>query len=153
MDRPCLVCQELCPVSPKANFTRTLFQPIRDGQALPARVLRQGLDLYTPLPTAVNLASGDYYVRPSDQSDASLRRITGVSGTRITLESPLAAEGLQIFYGAKVDLVVRLSQPYVDAARCTGCGMCEHECPVSGQRAIRVFSENESRSGPGRLLI
>jgi ferredoxin len=153
MDRPCLVCQELCPVSPKAIFTRTFFQPIRDGQALPARVLRQGLDLYTPLPTAVNLASGDYYVRPSDQSDASLRRITGVSGTRITLESPLAAEGLQIFYGARVDLVVRLSQPYVDAARCTGCGMCEHECPVSGQRAIRVFSENESRSGPGRLLI
>jgi ferredoxin len=48
---------------------------------------------------------------------------------------------------------VRLSRPFVDAARCIGCGMCEHECPVSGRRAIRVYSENESRSGSGRLLI
>jgi ferredoxin len=32
MDRPCLVCHELCPVSPKAIFTRTSFETIRDGQ-------------------------------------------------------------------------------------------------------------------------
>jgi ferredoxin len=153
MDRPCLVCHELCPVSPKAIFTRTVFQTIRDGAALPSRTLRQGLDLYDSIPTAVNLASGDYYVRPTGQSDDTLRRITGVAGTRVTLESPLAADGRQIFFGAKVDIVVRLQRPFMDPARCIGCGMCEHECPVSGQRAIRVYSENESRSRPGRMLI
>ena len=53
----------------------------------------------------------------------------------------------------QVDIVVRLERPFVDPARCIGCGMCEHECPVAGQRAIRVYSENESRAGSGRLLI
>jgi ferredoxin len=100
----------------------------------------------------VNLASGDYYLRPAGQPEAALRRITGLAGVGLTLERPLAADGLAAS-GARVDIVVRLSRPFVDAARCIGCGMCEHECPVSGQRAIRVYSENESRSRSGRLLI
>jgi hypothetical protein len=29
MDRPCIVCQENCPVSPKAIFTRKEFRPVR----------------------------------------------------------------------------------------------------------------------------
>ena len=39
-----------------------------------------------------------------------------------------------------------LRQPYVVAELCIGCGICEHECPVTGLRAIRVTAENESRS-------
>jgi len=152
MDRPCLVCQELCPVSPKAIFIRTTFETIRDGQALPARIQGPSVDLAAAIPTGANLASGDYYLRPAGQPEAALRRITGLAGTRLTLERPLAAGGLAADK-ARVDIVVRLSRPFVDAARCIGCGMCEHECPVSGQRAIRVYSENESRSRPGRMLI
>ena len=150
MDRPCLVCHELCPVSPKAIFTRTGFETIRDGQAVAAKTQGQGVDLEAAIPTAANLASGDYYLRPAGAPEAALRRITGLAGTRLTLERPLAGLPAE---GGRVDIVVRLSRPFVDAAKCTGCGMCEHECPVSGQRAIRVYSENESRSGPGRLLI
>jgi len=153
MDRPCLVCHELCPVSPKAIFTRTVFETVRGGRELPARVLSKGVDLYGPIPPGINLASGDYYLRVTGQPGAAHRRIIGLSGNRITLENPLAVAGTQVYYGAKVDILVRLSRPFVDAARCTGCGMCEHECPVSGLRAIRVYSENESRSRPGRLLI
>jgi polyferredoxin len=153
MDRPCLVCHELCPVSPKAIFTRTVFEPIRDGRELPARVLSKGVDLYAPTPVAVNLASGDYYLRVAGQPGAAIRRIIGFSGNRITLDNPLAVAGTQVFYGAKVDILVRLQRPFMDATKCTGCGMCEHECPVSGLRAIRVYSENESRSRPGRMLI
>ncbi|MBM4289670.1 MAG: [Fe-S]-binding protein, partial [Deltaproteobacteria bacterium] len=152
MDRPCLVCQELCPVSPKAIFTRTGFEAIRDGEALQARVEGSGVDLEAAIPAGANLASGDYYLRPAGQPEAALRRITGVSGTRLTLERPLAADGLAADK-ARVDIVVRLARPFVDAARCIGCGMCEHECPVSGRRAIRVYSENESRSRSGRMLI
>jgi polyferredoxin len=153
LDRPCLVCHELCPVSPKAIFTRTAFETIRDGEALPARTARSEVELASPLPTTANLASGDYYLRPAGQPEAALRRITGLSGDRLTLEGPLAIAGLPVRYGIKVDIVVRLPRPFVDAARCIGCGMCEHECPVAGRRAIRVYSENESRSRPGRLLL
>jgi ferredoxin len=152
MDRPCLVCHELCPVSPKAIFIRTTFETIRDGEALPAKIQGSGVNLDAAIPTAVNLASGDYYLRGTGQPEAALRRITGLAGVGLTLERPLAADGLAAA-GARVDIVVRLSRPFVDAARCIGCGMCEHECPVSGQRAIRVYSENESRSRSGRLLI
>jgi ferredoxin len=152
MDRPCLVCHELCPVSPKAIFTRTTFETIRDGQALAAKVQGHEVILDSPISTAVSLASGDYYLRATGQSEAALRRINGFADTRVTLERPLAGEDFSAA-GGRVDIVVRLSRPCVDPARCIGCGMCEHECPVSGQRAIRVYSENESRSRPGRMLI
>jgi polyferredoxin/ferredoxin len=150
MDRPCLVCHELCPVSPKAIFTRTTFENIRDGSQVPARGRGQEVILEAALPARANLAGGDYYLRLTGEPDTALRRINGAAGTRLTLERPL--EGLEAA-GGRVDLVVRLQRPFVDPARCIGCGMCEHECPVAGRRAIRVYSENESRSGPGRLLI
>jgi polyferredoxin len=153
MDRPCLVCHECCPVSPKAIFVRTVFEPIRDGQGLTARVQSKGVDMYAPLPPEINLASGDYYLRVTGQPEKELRRIIGFSGNRLTLDKPLAVNSGQVFYEAKVDIMVRLQRPYMDAAKCTGCGMCEHDCPVSGLRAIRVYSENESRSRSGRLLI
>ena len=152
MDRPCLVCQECCPVSPKAIFVRPTFETIRDGQAVAAKGQGTAVVLSAALPTTLNLASGDYYLRPSGAPEAALRRINGVSGAKLTLERPLAAEALPA-EGGRVDIVVLLARPFVDPAKCTGCGMCEHECPVSGQRAIRVYSENESRSRPGRMLI
>jgi ferredoxin len=152
MDRPCLVCHELCPVSPKAIFTRTAFETIRNGEALPAKIQGSGVNLDAAIPTTVNLASGDYYLRGSGQPEAALRRITGLAGAGLTLESPLDADGLTTA-GGRVDIVVRLERPFMDPARCIGCGMCEHACPVSGRRAIRVYSENESRSGAGQMLI
>jgi polyferredoxin len=45
-----------------------------------------------------------------------------------------------------------LQKPFVEPARCIGCGICEHECPVSGLRAIRVTAENESRNQGHSLL-
>jgi ferredoxin len=151
MDRPCLVCHELCPVSPKAIFTRTVFESIRDGQGLPAKVRGPEVILDAPISTPVSLASGDYYLRATGQPEAALRRINGFADTRVTTERPLAEAGLPTD-GVRVDIIVRLERPFVDAARCIGCGMCEHECPVPGLRAIRVYSENESRSRRGRML-
>ncbi len=95
MGTPCIVCQEVCPVAPKAIHVREVFEPVRAGAVRGA---------------------GDLVQR--------------------TPEGP--AE-------------VRLQQPYVDPQLCIGCGICEHECPVSGLRAIRVTAENETREPEHRM--
>jgi MauM/NapG family ferredoxin protein len=81
MDTPCVVCQEVCPTSPKAIYTREVQTTNRHGEP------------------------------------------------------------------------VRLQQPYVDPALCTGCGICEHYCPVDDLRAIRVTPVGETRSPSRGLLL
>jgi ferredoxin len=148
MGRPCIVCQEVCPVSPKAIFTRPVFEPVRDGRFLPVAVDGVDVRLGAPLALGRNLAGGDYFLRPAEIPDRTPRRIVAATESTLTLHQPLAATDA----GRDLEIVVRLQQPHVDPARCIGCGMCQHECPVSGLRAIRVTNENESRSGPGRML-
>jgi ferredoxin len=41
---------------------------------------------------------------------------------------------------------VVLNKPYVRPELCIGCGICEHECPVTSSRAVYVTPEGESRS-------
>ena len=47
----------------------------------------------------------------------------------------------------------RTRRPYVDPALCIGCGICEHECPVTDEAAIRVTAIGETRSRDRRLLM
>jgi ferredoxin len=152
MGRPCLVCHEMCPVSPKAIFTRTVFEAVRDAEALPAKLQGQVVVLEGVLPTWANVAGGDYYLRPTGAPEAALRRITAQAGIGLITERPLTPKEL-LAAGGRVDVLVKLEVPFVDPSRCIGCGMCENACPVAGRRAIGVFSENESRSGSGRLLM
>jgi MauM/NapG family ferredoxin protein len=46
-----------------------------------------------------------------------------------------------------------LKLPYVDPEVCTGCGICEHVCPVGDLAAIRVSSVGEERSDKNRFLL
>ncbi|MBF0158317.1 MAG: 4Fe-4S binding protein, partial [Magnetococcales bacterium] len=46
-----------------------------------------------------------------------------------------------------------LKQPYVEPARCIGCGICENKCPVSDKAAIRVTSVGESRSHNNVMIL
>ncbi|MGQ9920045.1 MAG: 4Fe-4S binding protein [Desulfobacca sp.] len=152
MERPCLVCQEVCPVSPKAIFPRLAFEIIRDGGDLEAWMFGREIEMADPLPTGVNLASGDYFVGIMAQPELGLRRILRHHEHRLVVEGPPAPSGMPA-ERVSVDIVVKLERPYVDPSRCIGCGMCERECPVAGQRAIRVFNDNESRAQAGRLLV
>lgn len=170
-ERPCLVCQELCPVSPKAIFTRTVFEPIRFGRArfVLAQYAEKGgarFSLEGLAKPVVNLGSGDYFLRPAesamDSPEGGLRRISACTweakGQTITLDgTPATTQGGKDRWalkpGDELEILVRLQKPFVDAARCIGCGVCEHECPIAGSRGIRVSYENESRSGPGRMLV
>ncbi len=159
MDRPCIVCQELCPVSPKAIFTRVVFAPVRGGAGKAASVQGRTLALTGLTLPPVNLASGDYFLRPSALPTGGLAaepvQVAAFSPAGLTLaREPSKDLGwpAPLAQGQEMQVVVRLQQPHVDPSRCIGCGLCEHECPISGLRGIRVTSENESRSRRTRML-
>ena len=40
-----------------------------------------------------------------------------------------------------------IQQPYVNRDLCIGCGICEYQCPVPGEAAIRVYTPDPSRCG------
>ncbi len=46
-----------------------------------------------------------------------------------------------------------LKRPRVDLSRCVGCGLCEHQCPVGEEAAIRVTSAGETREPLHRVLL
>ena len=150
MDRPCIVCQENCPVSPKAIFTREVFNEVRTRTPLTVHAAAGNrLTLTAPALEAGRFGTGDYHAL----LPGGLRlRITANTADAVELERPLAVEG-PLAPGGPVTIQVRLQQPYVDPKQCIGCGVCEHECPVLGLRAIRVTAENESRSREHRMVL
>ncbi len=61
--------------------------------------------------------------------------------------SPKAIYGERVTRVARDGTMLELTVPRVDVDRCIGCGICEHECPVVGdRRAIYVTAEGETRS-------
>jgi ferredoxin len=146
MDRPCIVCQENCPVSPKAIHTRTVFQPLAGGELSVARAGAGAVELAGARLAPGALAGGDYFAAAA----GARRRILANTASHLELAAGGWPRPLQP--GEPLALEVRLQRPYVDPARCVGCGACQHECPVAGLAAIRVTAENETRQPRHRLL-
>ena len=152
MDRPCIVCQENCPVSPKAIFTREEFRPVRLEGELRFQGMTDGrLQFHGPALQSERFATGDYYFTIGSGSGIPPARITAIGPGGVTLADNRAASMANA--GDRITLLVCLQLPFVDPALCIGCGVCEHECPVKGRRAIRVTAENESREQRHRLLL
>jgi ferredoxin len=110
---------------------RTITAVAADSLTLDGAALRPGA-----------LGTGDYFVR-LENADSEHRLIADNSGQDVKLAGPWTAAPAA---GSRIFIEVRLQKPYIDPALCTGCGVCEHECPVSGLRAVRVSAENESRN-------
>ena len=152
MERPCIVCQENCPVSPKAITTREAYESIDAGSKL---VVAKADESYIEFLTAAlkpdKYNTGDYYCAVLPASDEGLRRIAGnwERGLKVDDQYPLDPPPPA---GSIVEIRIRLQRPYVDPVRCIGCGVCEHECPIPGKRAIRVTADGESRD-PGHSLL
>jgi len=153
MDRPCIVCQENCPVSPKAVRTREVFNTIDTGSKLMvAKADALYIEFQGTGPSMDQLATGDYYAVVLPSADHRPRRIVSnwERGLRIADGLPFESPPVP---GSRVEIQIRLQQPYVDPKHCIGCGVCEHECPVPGKRAIRVTADNESRAPEHALLL
>lgn len=152
MDIPCIVCQENCPVSPKAIFTRTEFHAVRNGRYRVRSVSGRDIVLSEPIQVLQSIGTGDFYVKAAAGLAEIQWPILSHSGRNLRLGP--SAEGPQMPQRSDiVEIVVRLQKPYVDPRQCIGCGICEHECPVQGRRAIRVSAENESRQPRHRLVV
>ncbi|MFZ1199907.1 MAG: 4Fe-4S binding protein [Desulfobacterales bacterium] len=146
MDTPCIVCQENCPVSPKAIATRTVFSPVTAAGTLVVEEADNRTIRFrsAELPPG-RFATGDYYCRIAGEAATEARRIVENTDRKVTLAAavPSASPPKP---GEPADIAIRLQQPFVRPELCIGCGVCEHECPVRGQRAIRVSAENETRN-------
>jgi ferredoxin len=151
MDLPCIVCQENCPVSPKAIFTRTVFQQIQGiGNLIVESFSDYTLTFGNTILKPGRYATGDYYCRIKG-IDLPIKILENSENRMILLRrsqwdsSPTP--------GDSITIEVKLQRPFVDPSRCIGCGICEHECPVKGLRAIRITAENESRNREHRMLL
>lgn len=148
MDKPCIVCEENCPVSPKAIYTQECFNTVRDGILTVKKVAGNIIEVEQTL-VPDKFASGDYYCAVEDNKR---RKIT--ANNENSLEISFDGQfGKMPVPGGKIEVQVRLQQPFVDIEKCIGCGVCEHECPVSGRKAIRVSAEGETRSADRKLLL
>ena len=148
MDKPCIVCEENCPLSPKAIYTQECFNTVRDG----ILTVKKATDSTVEVEQAIvpdKFATGDYYC--AVQGDAR-GKIAANTENSIELSPDRKFEKIPAA-GSKIEVQVRLQRPFVDIEKCIGCGVCEHECPVSGKKAVRVSAEGETRSTNRRLLL
>jgi polyferredoxin len=144
IDRPCIVCQENCPVSPKAIYTQESFSTVRDAVTSVKSITNSTIIIDQRI-IPDKFGSGDYHVLFENGVRRKIAANTDVSIELVEEELPASGE--------RIEIQVRLQRPYIDVEKCIGCGVCEHECPVSGLRAIRVSAEGETRSKDRRLLL
>jgi len=149
MDKPCIVCEENCPLSPKAIYTREYFDTIRDGTLTVKEATAKIIETVENNLSPDKFATGDYYCVAED---GQRRKIVANSKNSIEISGDEKFEKIPT-QSSKIEVQVRLQRPYVDIEKCIGCGICEHECPVSGKRAIRVSAEGQTRSTDRTLLL
>ncbi len=152
MDKPCIVCQENCPVSPKAIFVRETFSTVRGGTLAVKKADALTVEFHDPVLVPDQMATGDYYLQQPKAPERERKLIVRNTTAQVMIrpDQPFAPPPEP---GAIMTIQVRLQRPQIDVKHCIGCGICEHECPVSGRRAIRVTAENESRSKNHSLLL
>ncbi|MBW8001625.1 MAG: 4Fe-4S binding protein [Planctomycetes bacterium] len=148
MDKPCIVCQENCPLSPKAIYTQTVFNTIRDGVLTVKKSTKNTIETQETSMTADSFTTGDFYCAAKNGEKAKI-----TANNENTIEISTENNFKIPRKGEKIYVQIRLQKPYIDIEKCTGCGVCQHECPVSGKRAVRVSAEGETRSDNRKLLL
>jgi ferredoxin len=143
MNTPCIVCQENCPVTPKAIYVTEKYETVRTGMKKILNVKDNEFKVSGQPMEPGQYATGDYYLASNISGIETRYLISNNSQDTIMLNRE---NEIAFHEGNSVEIVVLLHQPVVDIKRCIGCGTCEHECPIGGKRAISVTADNESRS-------
>ncbi len=157
---PCVVCEEVCPTAPKAIHTEYRMVLIREGKKLVRAAARDALTV-VDYPAPGEAAGEPCTFRPGEfKSDVTTSYHVKVrGGDGIVRTYPIVnndADTLTIEgafdpmpqSGNVAAIHLQLKVPKIDTALCIGCGLCELECPVVGdRRAVYVTAEGETRSG------
>ena len=167
---PCVVCEEVCPTSPKAIHCEYRQMLIRDGkkQVRSATLAAVTLSDYPPPGRPFGEPSvfrpgefrGDrtlsYHVQIVHRDGTSeTHRILNNDAETLTIgQVDPAGEVLAGTQFARVPqrgevaaINLEYKVPKIDTNLCIGCGICEKECPVVGdRRAVYVTAEGETRS-------
>lgn len=141
---PCIVCQENCPVSPKAIYTDEYFENIRDGSYRVSSIQDKKISLEKGNLIFDSLGSGDYYIFKGAESFKI--KSNNKDSVTINKNSTIKKDDVII-------IKVKLQRPYMDIEKCIGCGICQHECPVGGLKAVRISAEGESRDPKKKMLL
>ncbi len=168
---PCVVCEEVCPTSPKAIHSEYKKMLIRDGkkQVVSATSTTVTVADY-PLPGEPmgelctfrpnefrgdqtttyhveilhqNGISETHQIQANDSDTLMIGELDPKSGELINgtrfAQSPVR--------GAVAAIYLEFKVPKIDLELCIGCGICEKECPVAGdRRAVYITAEGETRS-------
>ena len=157
---PCVVCEEVCPVSPKAIHSEYRQLLLRDGKKVVRAATatsitlrdypRPGEAVGAPCTFRPQEFRGDqtttYHVQLFDRSSGWTRkyRIRGNDADTLLLEGTLQPIPKP---GDVAAMHLELKVPKIDTGLCIGCGISEQECPVVGdRRAVYVTAEGETRS-------
>jgi MauM/NapG family ferredoxin protein len=123
----CTICGSVCPTGAIQDISirEKIDQPIKIGSAY--------IDRGRCLPWSGNAACiVCQEVCPTSPKAIYLKKdvLTGLAGKKLPVQLP-----------------------YVDLAKCVGCGICENKCPVRGLPAIRTIAAGESRSLRNQILL
>ncbi len=168
---PCVVCEEVCPTSPKAIYseykklliregkkqvrsatpvTVTLVDPPGPGESFgeectfqPGRFAGDQTTTYHVQIIHRNGVMETHRILDNDPDTLMIGRLDAQTGE--LMEGTRFAK--QPERGAIAAIHIEYKVPKVDTELCIGCGICEKECPVVGdRRAIYVTADGETRS-------
>ena len=121
----CTLCSQVCPTGAIQPFTIEQKRKIKIGTAF--------FDRNRCLPFASQrscLVCEEHCPIPNKAIWVELVEVTKRNGEKVTLK-----------------------QPRVDLNLCTGCGICQHSCPIADQRGIYVTSVGETRHAKNAMIL
>ncbi len=156
---PCVVCEEVCPTSPKAIYTERRLCEVREGKKMALSSAdntvtvsawpKPGRSVGEPVLFRTGQWRGDettaYYITVQHRDGTEeTHRVTTNDADTLMIERRFSQAPAR---GEVVVLQIELKLPKIDTRLCIGCGICERECPVVGdRRAVYVTAEGETRS-------
>ena len=156
---PCSVCEEVCPTSPKAIYTERVMRTVHAGRMVVRSSTDDSVTVGEPTKSDLTAAQPAHFRNDEWKGNettpfyVSLQHADGVTETHRIIGNDADTVTIQGRFsrqpatGTLLLLQIGLALPKMDTRLCVGCGICERQCPVVGdRRAVYVTAEGETRS-------